>query len=222
MRQADLVINHGFPVQPGGWIQETASDWSNICKPGEPPVHPTGNVTTSNADFVVGTFAGPIIKTVSAFVTALVERLVPSIGIRTVASESLAAAAGQGPDVAGAAVRFGPVNPGPLPDVVANTFRSGSYTQSTLSEATTFYRAYGGTAPKVGSFWTRTEPSGPLQATIDLALNPAWGNTATEVAAIQVPTGTTIFEGAAAAQGGLVGGGSQIYLQTVPASWVIW
>lgn len=44
----------------------------------------------------------------------------------------------------GATVRHGPLNPGPLPEAVANTFRSGSYTANTLGEATTLYRVHGG------------------------------------------------------------------------------
>jgi len=118
------------------------------------------------------------------------------------------------------ALRFGPTNPGPLPATVANTFRGGSYTATTLNEATTLYRVYGGTAGKLGSYWTRTAPSGPLQATIDLALNPQWGNTSAQVARIQVPAGTTIFEGAATAQGGLVGGGSQVFIPNVNPGWL--
>jgi len=122
---------------------------------------------------------------------------------------------------AAAAIRYGPINPGPLPAAIASTFRSGSYAATTLSEATTFYRAYGGTAGQVGQFWTRTAPAGPLQSTIDLALNPQWGNTAAQVVRIQVPAGTRIFEGAAAAQGGLVGGGSQIFIPRVNPAWIL-
>ena len=122
---------------------------------------------------------------------------------------------------AGGAVQYGPLNPGPLPQAVANTFRSGSYTAKTLSEATTLYRVHGGTAGQLGSFWTRTPPAGPLQSRIDLALRPEWGNTATQVTRINVPAGTAIYEGAAAAQGGLVGGGSQVFIPRVNPSWVV-
>lgn len=117
--------------------------------------------------------------------------------------------------------RYGPVNSGPLPMAVANTFRGGSYTATTLSEATTFYRAYGGTARQVSSFWTRTPPSGPLQSRIDLALDPRWGNTATQIAEIRVPAGTTVYEGAAASQSGLSGGGSQVFIPTVNPAWIV-
>jgi RHS repeat-associated protein len=121
-----------------------------------------------------------------------------------------------------AAIRWGPLTgPGPLNDAVANTFRGGSYTESVLSGETTLYRSYGGTAGELGSYWTRTPPAGPLQATMDSALNPAWGNTAQNVSTIVVPRGTTIYEGFAAPQGGLLGGGSQVYIPNVNPNWLV-
>lgn len=121
----------------------------------------------------------------------------------------------------GKTVRFGPMNPGPLPVKVANTFRSATYNQVVLRDPATLYRVYGGKAGQVGSYWTRTPPAGPLQAKIDLALNPAWGNTATQVVKIKVPAGTKLYEGIAAPQGGLLGGGNQIYIPRVDPSWII-
>ncbi len=118
-------------------------------------------------------------------------------------------------------VRFGPTNPGPLPDAVANNFRGSSYTQTTLSEPITLYRVSGGNAGEIGPYWTTIRPSGPLQAQIDLALKPEWGNTATQITTIKVPAGQTIYQGAAASQGGAqIGGGSQVFIQRVNPSWV--
>jgi RHS repeat-associated protein len=117
--------------------------------------------------------------------------------------------------------RFGPVTPGPLPQGVANTFRGGSYVETRLRRTTSLYRVYGGRSGKIGTFWTRTPPSGPLQARIDLALNPAWGNTANQTVRIDVPAGTTVFEGAAAAQGRLVGGGNQVVVPRVDPDWIV-
>jgi RHS repeat-associated protein len=122
---------------------------------------------------------------------------------------------------AGGAVRYGPMNQGPLPEAIANTFRSGSYTGTTLGKVTTLYRVHGGRASPLGGFWTRTPPAGSLQSRIDLALRPEWGNTATQVTRINVPAGTTIYEGAAAAQGGFVGGGNQVFIPRVDPSWVV-
>jgi hypothetical protein len=118
-------------------------------------------------------------------------------------------------------VRYGPLKPGPLPEKIAQTFRGGSYTASTVSEPITLYRVYGGKAGQLGPYWTRTRPSGPLQARIDLALRPEWGNTATQVVKIEVPAGTKIYEGFVEAQGGLVGGGSQVVIPKVDPRWVI-
>lgn len=128
--------------------------------------------------------------------------------------------------VAAKSVRFGPHNPGPLADDIAITFRSSSYTQTTLSDSVTLYRAYGGKAGELGSYWTRVKPRGPVQSQLDSALNPAWGNSASSVATARVPAGTTIYEGAAASQpiaggGSLLGGGSQVYIPRVDASWLV-
>jgi hypothetical protein len=132
------------------------------------------------------------------------------LGMRSVASKG-----------AGAVVKHNPINPGPLSEAVASTFRGGSYTANTVGDTTRLYRVYGGTAGELGGYWTRTKPTGAMGAQIDLALKPQWGNTATKVATIDVPAGTTIFEGAAASQGGLVGGGSQVFIPAVDAAWIV-
>ena len=118
-------------------------------------------------------------------------------------------------------VRYGPLDTGPLPEAVAKTFRGGSYTGTVISEAMTLYRVHGGTAGELGLYWTRTAPMGPLQSQIDLAILSAWGNTATRVTTIRVPPGTLIFDGFAAGQGGLLGGGSQVVIPNVNPSWII-
>ncbi|MDR7153236.1 LysM repeat protein [Sphingobium xenophagum] len=110
---------------------------------------------------------------------------------------------------------------GPLGTEVAATFRAGAYTQSVTSETTTLYRVFGGKAGQLGSYWTRTPPAGALQSRMDLALDAAWGNTAKNVVAIEVPAGTKIYDGYAAAQGGLLGGGSQVYIPKVNPKWII-
>jgi len=122
----------------------------------------------------------------------------------------------------GGSIAWNPLNgPGPLGADVANTFRSASYTETVLGEDTTYYRVYGGNSPQLGPYWTQTPPAGPLQSTIDSALNPAWGNTAENVATITVPKGTTVYTGFAAPQGGLVGGGSQVVIPTVNPAWLV-
>jgi RHS repeat-associated protein len=118
-------------------------------------------------------------------------------------------------------VRHGPMNPGPLSDDIVNTFRSGSYTAMTLNESTTLYRVISDAGNPTGSFWTRIKPEGPMQSVIDSALDQNWGNTATKIIEAKVPAGTKIYEGAAAAQRGLVGGGNQVYVPKVNPKWVV-
>jgi len=122
--------------------------------------------------------------------------------------------------------RWGPqTGTGPLPEKIANTFRSASYSEVKLTEEITLYRSYGGKAGELGSFWTRMQPSGPMQAQMDGAILSEWGNTLTQVAQIRVPAGTIIYEGYAAEQAGtvikLLGGGSQVYIPFVDPSWLI-
>jgi len=117
-------------------------------------------------------------------------------------------------------IGYGPLNPGPLADDIAATFRSGSYTARTLDQPTSLWRVIGDKGNPTGSFWTATEPRSPLQSAIDLGLDQSWGNTATQVIRAEVPAGTTIYEGAAAAQRGLVGGGSQVYIPRVDPRWL--
>ena len=51
--------------------------------------------------------------------------------------------------------RWGPQSgPGPLPEKIAATFRSASYSEVKLTEDVTLYRSHGGKAGQLGSFWT--------------------------------------------------------------------
>lgn len=98
-----------------------------------------------------------------------------------------------------------------------------------LKEDTIMYRVSGGTAGKVGSYLSRTSQGGGLQSQLDLALNPAWGNTTENVTRVVVPKRTSIYEGFAAPQniydsfnnviGTLPGGGNQVYIPKVDARW---
>ncbi len=118
-------------------------------------------------------------------------------------------------------VSHGPMNPGPLADDIANTFRSGSYTAKTVNKPTTLYRVISDTGNSTGSYWTRVKPKGPLQSVIDLALDQNWGNTAARVIKAKIPSGTKFYEGVAAAQRGLVGGGNQVYIPKVNPNWIV-
>ena len=110
---------------------------------------------------------------------------------------------------------FSAVNHGPLGNPndstsFASTFRSGNYTDRALTQDTVLYRVIPDDGNPSGAYWTATPPKGPLQSVIDSALDQNWGNTATRVVKANVPAGTRIFEGVAAPQRGLVGGGNQI------------
>lgn len=110
------------------------------------------------------------------------------------------------------------------------TFRSGTYVTRRTEQWTTLYRVGNPGSGHRGNYWTPVRPSGPGQAQLDLALNPAWGNTAQELTAIRVPPGTIVYEGIAGPQqllrgqplsSGLPGGGPQVFLPDVSADWVV-
>ncbi|MDD4681055.1 MAG: filamentous hemagglutinin, partial [Clostridia bacterium] len=122
-------------------------------------------------------------------------------------------------------VTYSPAEPGPLKQSVAETFSGATYKETVLTQDTAFYRVYGGSSGKVGSYMTRVPQNGGMQSQIDLAINPQWGNTAQYVTKGIVPRGTVIYEGRAASQiinggaGRLIGGGNQIYISEVNSSW---
>jgi RHS repeat-associated protein len=124
--------------------------------------------------------------------------------------------------IVGKVLRYSPLNSGPLSQDVVATFRGGSYTARTLIETTTFYRVVGTNGNLTGPYWTSIKPAGPVQAIIDFALMPQWGNTAVRIIQAEVPAGTVVYEGFAAAQGGLVGGGVQVYIPKVAPAWIRW
>ena len=134
------------------------------------------------------------------------------------------------PEVAGSETvkRWGPHEAGPLDPTLASTFRGGSYYERVTTEPMVLYRAFTEGKFPLGRFWSRDFPAGPIQARMDSALNPAWGNEATAVSRIEVPAGTRYFEGSVAPQdvyagGVLHGGGNQIVFQPgfdVPLEWL--
>ena len=122
-----------------------------------------------------------------------------------------------------------PIDPGPLHSKpvgtgsIADTFRSGTYVSYKSEKPIELYRVQ--TKPYVkgdrtGSYWTREQPHGPVQSIVDSALDPTWGNTAGHWMKAKVPAGTQIFEGRAAPQRGLVGGGSQVFVEQIKPGWV--
>jgi hypothetical protein len=60
-----------------------------------------------------------------------------------------------------------------------------------------------------------------MQAQMDSAIHPRFGNPMTDVSRIQVPPGAVMYEGAAAPQGFLLGGGNQIYIPNISTDWIV-
>lgn len=126
---------------------------------------------------------------------------------------------------------YTPALRGPLSDLaagagtVAETFRSGTYIANLTSTEVKLYRTYGGSAGQLGPYFSRTKPTGPMQATIDVAIHPSWGSTSAHWVEITVPKNSLIFEGPSAAQKingvEVLGGGSQVYVKgQIPNGWV--
>jgi hypothetical protein len=70
-------------------------------------------------------------------------------------------------------------------------------------------------------WWTRNMPQSVAQWRDALAVRPEW-NRATHIETLVVPKGQSLigFEGNAAAQGVLRGGGNQVYVPNVPSEWL--
>ncbi len=110
----------------------------------------------------------------------------------------------------------------PLLGKVSDTFRGQSYLEIKLAEEIELYRVYSKDTSKLRDYWSLVPPSGPLQLTIDLALNPSFGNPPNRWIKIKVPKGTTIYEGIVSEVylksnsgqtiGKILGGGSQVVI----------
>ena len=118
-------------------------------------------------------------------------------------------------------IRHGPMNPGQLRGHFESSFRSSAYTARRLGQPRDLYRVYSDPVRRLGAFWTDVRPSGPLQATMDAALLPSYGNAASKVVHIRVPAGQIVYEGVAARQEGWLGGGSQYVLPKALKDWEV-
>ncbi len=118
---------------------------------------------------------------------------------------------------------------------IADTFRSQTYLEVKLTEDLDLYRVYANETNKFKEYWSLTKPSGPLQITLDFALDPRFGNPPTNWVKIRVPKGNVVCEGLVSdiylkSQSGknigqLLGGGSQVYIlngrKIIKPSWII-
>jgi len=117
---------------------------------------------------------------------------------------------------------FSAINPGPLPNNIADTFAGGKYQVVTLEKDTIMSRA--GTANQpLGQFFDLDTPASVVQTRIDKAILPVWPggakspiDTAFEV---KIPSGTKVYVGEVGSQGGAFVGGTQQIV--VPKPWTI-
>ena len=113
-----------------------------------------------------------------------------------------------------------------LPDWIGESFTDGNYRTVITNEKITLYRAFGGSADAGGGFATTASTASRIQAKIDAALLPEWGNTRMYEAVIDVPEGQLLNIGKVAEQytksgTKLVGQVDQILLpQNWPLEWL--
>ncbi len=126
--------------------------------------------------------------------------------------------------------KYGPLREGQLHRIkiddklVADTFTGGDYLKYETTKKKFLWRVQDTATSEqeyLGRFWTDIEPQGPYQATVDLALNPSWGNQASRWVKIEVPIGTTEYFGRARAQGIKKGNGNQIFIEKPNKEWVV-
>ncbi|MFP2237810.1 hypothetical protein ACLEX4_04570 [Pseudescherichia vulneris] len=107
---------------------------------------------------------------------------------------------------------FSAIKPGPLPDIMAETFSGGAYKEITLSEDTIFYRS-GVEGEPFGQYFGYEQPQGVLQSRIDKALLPKWPNGGESPVnafhEIQIPAGTKAYVGQVGFQTDLYSGGTE-------------
>ena len=118
--------------------------------------------------------------------------------------------------------RFIVVDQDKLPESLSSTFAEGEYQTIVTGEDITLYRSFGGKADAGGAFATTRPAESRIQAKLDLALLPEWGNSRAYEAEIQIPAGQRVNIGIVAPQtikgsGTLLPGGAvQILL---PKDW---
>jgi hypothetical protein len=118
-----------------------------------------------------------------------------------------------------------PMLPGPsLPQKIAFTFQNSNYVNRKLTSNETFYK-YHGTDNRTGrkySWLTKTKYVDEETLREKLAIRDDWGVVIETVSEFDVPAGTWVSEGVAAAQGaGYSGGDYQAVILNIPRAWII-
>lgn len=108
-----------------------------------------------------------------------------------------------------------PIDLGPLNFIEGkheSNFLGGHYWVTTpKGECLVLHRLHGGRAGELGQYWTVDKRAGNVMDRMDLAVPYFW-NTMEEKTTLIVPKGVLIYEGFAAPQGTLIGGGSQAFI----------
>lgn len=104
----------------------------------------------------------------------------------------------------------------PLTDDIANTFLGRKYRGFKLTSDRIFYRS-GEKGKPLGQFYSEEIPLGVIQTRIDKAILPKWPSgvksTLNTIFEIKIPSGTTVYVGEVASQGGIyLGGTTQIFI----------
>lgn len=92
------------------------------------------------------------------------------------------------------------INKAYLPDSVKYSFTDGEYRTVVTNEDISVYRAFGGNADMGGGYATTSPAVSRIDAKLDTALLPSWGNTRMYEAEIVIPKGTVINIGKVAPQ----------------------
>lgn len=92
------------------------------------------------------------------------------------------------------------INQAELAPWIRESFKDGMYTTVETTEDVLVYRTFGGKADAGGGFVTTEAAVNRIQAKVDLALLPEWGNSRMYEAVIKIPKGTTINIGKVAEQ----------------------
>lgn len=104
----------------------------------------------------------------------------------------------------------------PLPADIAVTFLKSKCEAKTLATSTTFYRYFSGDSNKYGRYLTTNLYKTNIEVIRKLALNQDWGNKATTLLEVTLPSGTTVYQGVVAPQtpaSCYPGGGNQTFIQ---------
>lgn len=97
----------------------------------------------------------------------------------------------------------------------AATFKDSQCKEVKLTQATNFYRYHSDDTNKFGRFMTTNKYSNNVDVIKKLALKQTWGNKATKIITVTLPTGTITYQGIVALQDPATcypGGGQQTYI----------